>query len=107
MMTMGVEFDYRDAIPNAKMGVEILVQSSPETMRYFDSQPAEIRGRRSFALFPVKFQPPPEAAIDTLSTDQVLVFLEDGLTGQRFNLAKFTVLCAWRAPSAPKDSGAQ
>jgi hypothetical protein len=96
-MTIGIEYEYRDEIPNAKIGVEILLESSPGVSRFFESRLADVGRRRNFALFDVKFRPPPQAGVDTLTTDKVIVFLEDGVAGQRYNLAKRTMLLAWKA----------
>jgi hypothetical protein len=60
-MTIGIEYEYREEIPNAKIGVEILLESSPGVSRFFESRLADVGRRRTFALFDVKFRPPPQA----------------------------------------------
>jgi hypothetical protein len=101
-MTIGVEFDYRDSLPEPLLGVDVTRASNPDVARYFSSQVTELgRSRRNFVLFPVKFQPP-ATVIDSagFSTDRVLVYLLEKATSRRYNIFPATMLLVWRAPGA-------
>jgi hypothetical protein len=98
-MTFGVEFEYKDQIAEPMLGIDVLRESEPQTASYFMSRPAEIgKSRRNFALFPVKFQPPPNvAAGGDFATDKVLVYLTDKPAAHRYNIFPATMLLRWRA----------
>ncbi len=104
-MTIGVEFDYKDRLgPKAMLGVDVLQSSDPNTAQYFESTPAELgRSRRNFALFPVKFQPPPNsptAQRGSLATDRILVYLTEAERAAKENLYPATMLLTWRVPGS-------
>lgn len=98
-MTFGIEYEYKDALSGPRIALEVMRQAEPEVSRYFVSGSAEIsKSRRNFAVLEVKFQPPaglPDSA--AFSTDKVLVYLQEGGSGKRFNVFLTTMLLVWRA----------
>ena len=98
-MTFGVEFEYRDKLPDPLLGVDVVRQAEPDVSRFFASRPAEIgRSRRNFVLLPVKFQPP-AGMVDSsgFSTDKVMVYLQEKKSARRYNIFPATMLLLWSA----------
>lgn len=107
--TFVVEFDYRDNLgPKAILGVNVLRSTDQSSQSYFVSAPAELgKSRRPMLLFPVKFQPPPDAPASkagSFSTDQVLVYLAENATAPQANLFPATMVLPWRAPGAAGET---
>jgi hypothetical protein len=107
--TFVVEFDYKDNLgPKAILGVNVLRSTDQSSQGYFVSAPAELgKSRRPLLLFPVKFQPPPDAPASkasSFSTDQVLVYLAENATAPQANLFPATMVLPWRAPGAAGES---
>jgi hypothetical protein len=103
-MTIGVEFEYKDALQKPAVGVDVWREGEPDTRHYFAAQATEIgKSRRNFVLVPVKFQPPkPEdEQYDAYPTDEVLVYLQDA-TQSRKNLSPTSLKLTWHSPLARK-----
>jgi hypothetical protein len=99
-MTIGVEFEYKDSLPDPLLGVDVTRQGEPAISSYFSSPPTELgRSRRNFVLFPVKFQPPAGLTDSAgFNTDKVLVYLTEKSTAKKYNIFPATMLLTWRAP---------
>jgi hypothetical protein len=97
-MTIGVEFEYRDSYGSPMLGVDIFKTGDPLVTRYFQSQPLEIgKSRRNFMLFPVRFQPG-DAGPKAVTTDKVLVYLQDATPANKAYVQPATMLLTWKAP---------
>lgn len=109
-MTIGVEYDYKDSLGTKPMlGVDVTKMNEPGATRYFQSAPAEIgKSRRNFVLFPIKFQPPATfVSLGGYATDNLLVYLLEATSAQRFNLYPATMLLTWRPPGLNLSASAK
>jgi hypothetical protein len=75
-------------------------------MRYFDTSPVQLgKSRRNFLLFPVKLQAGvPD--VNAVTTDKVLVYLQDGIAEGKAFFHDSTMLLTWVAPGAKAGSAA-
>ncbi len=96
-MTIGVEYAYSSQDGPAKLGVDLASTDEPEATAYFSSPPLEPgKGSRNFALFPIKFRPPPSGVGASFPTDKIWVYLIKG--GEKSYVFTATMLLVWRPP---------